>query len=110
VQCGVTHRQADRGIRLLLDLASGPALVAPPPSTPHPLITPTRSSRAAAGSTANTKTPVMANAAGYPNADLYQLLAYCTLLGLPAGHLVYTRGNADPARHMVRGQSPRRLA
>jgi len=24
--------------------------------------------------------------AGYPNADLYQLLAYCTVLGLPVGH------------------------
>jgi 5-methylcytosine-specific restriction enzyme subunit McrC len=40
--------------------------------------------------------------AGYPNADLYQLLAYCTILGLPAGHLVYARGNAPPARHVVR--------
>src|ERR1039457_4770631 len=27
--------------------------------------------------------------AGYPNADLYQLLAYCTVLGLRRGHLVY---------------------
>jgi 5-methylcytosine-specific restriction enzyme subunit McrC len=26
---------------------------------------------------------------GYPNADLYQLLAYCTVLGLRAGHLTY---------------------
>ena len=40
--------------------------------------------------------------AGYPNADLYQLLAYCTILGLPAGHLVYARGSASPARHVVR--------
>jgi hypothetical protein len=40
--------------------------------------------------------------AGYPNADLYQLLAYCTILGLPVGHLVYARGNASPARHVVR--------
>ena len=40
--------------------------------------------------------------AGYPNADLYQLLAYCTILGLPIGHLVYARGNAEPARHVVR--------
>ena len=39
--------------------------------------------------------------AGYPNADLYQLLAYCTILGLPVGHLVYARGNASPARHVV---------
>ena len=40
--------------------------------------------------------------AGYPNADLYQLLAYCTILDLPVGHLVYARGNASPARHAVR--------
>jgi 5-methylcytosine-specific restriction enzyme subunit McrC len=40
---------------------------------------------------------------GYPNADLYQLLAYCTVLGLRTGHLVYARGNEQPARHVVRG-------
>jgi 5-methylcytosine-specific restriction enzyme subunit McrC len=40
--------------------------------------------------------------AGYPDADLYQMLAYCTALGLPRGHLLYARGNAEPARHVVR--------
>jgi len=40
--------------------------------------------------------------AGYPNADLYQLLAYCTVLGLPSGHLVYAKGNEEPVRHVVR--------
>jgi 5-methylcytosine-specific restriction enzyme subunit McrC len=40
---------------------------------------------------------------GYPNADLYQLLAYCTVLGLRTGHLVYARGNEEPTRHVVRG-------
>jgi 5-methylcytosine-specific restriction enzyme subunit McrC len=40
--------------------------------------------------------------AGYPNADLYQLLAYCTILGLRNGHLVYAKGNEEPARHVVR--------
>ncbi len=40
--------------------------------------------------------------AGYPNADLYQLLAYCTVLGLRHGHLVYAKGDAEPARHAVR--------
>ena len=40
--------------------------------------------------------------AGYPNADLYQLLAYCTILGLPNGHLVYAKGNEDPAHYLVR--------
>ncbi|MGH3905692.1 MAG: restriction endonuclease, partial [Pseudonocardiaceae bacterium] len=30
-----------------------------------------------------------------------QVLAYCTALRLPRGHLVYARGNADPVRHVV---------
>ena len=38
----------------------------------------------------------------YPNADLYQLLAYCTALGLPVGHLVYAKGNGDEHRNRVR--------
>jgi 5-methylcytosine-specific restriction enzyme subunit McrC len=40
--------------------------------------------------------------AGYPNADLYQLLAYCTALGLGRGHLVYAKGAGVPAVHTVR--------
>ena len=40
--------------------------------------------------------------AGYPNADLYQLLAYCTVLRLRTGHLVYAKGNEVPACHVVR--------
>jgi 5-methylcytosine-specific restriction enzyme subunit McrC len=43
----------------------------------------------------------------YPNADLYQLLAYCTALGLPSGHLVYAKGNAQAARHTVRNAGVR---
>jgi 5-methylcytosine-specific restriction enzyme subunit McrC len=39
---------------------------------------------------------------GYPDADLYQMLAYCTALGLPAGHLVYAKGNAPHSGHRVR--------
>jgi 5-methylcytosine-specific restriction enzyme subunit McrC len=39
---------------------------------------------------------------GYPDADLYQMLAYCTALGLPEGHLVYAKGNAPHATHLVR--------
>ncbi|WP_217130836.1 McrC family protein [Streptomyces sp. AC558_RSS880] len=39
---------------------------------------------------------------GYPDADLYQMLAYCTALGLDEGHLVYAKGNADHAAHRVR--------
>ena len=29
---------------------------------------------------------------GFPNEDVYQLLAYCTALQLPSGHLVYAKG------------------
>ena len=31
--------------------------------------------------------------AGYPDADIYQMLAYCTALDLTDGHLVYAQGN-----------------
>jgi 5-methylcytosine-specific restriction enzyme subunit McrC len=40
--------------------------------------------------------------AGYANADIYQLLAYCTSLGLRRGHLVYAAGAATPAVHTIR--------
>jgi 5-methylcytosine-specific restriction enzyme subunit McrC len=39
---------------------------------------------------------------GFPDADLYQMLAYCTALQLPRGHLVYAKGNEEPSRHVVR--------
>jgi len=39
---------------------------------------------------------------GFPQADLYQMLAYCTVLGLPEGHLVYAKGNEDAHEHVVR--------
>ncbi|MFE6066955.1 McrC family protein [Streptomyces sp. NPDC056525] len=39
---------------------------------------------------------------GFPEADLYQMLAYCTALGLSEGHLVYAKGNAPHAAHRVR--------
>ena len=42
-----------------------------------------------------------------PNADLYQMLAYCTVLSLPRGHLVYARGNEAPAEHQVRNSHAR---
>lgn len=38
---------------------------------------------------------------GFPNADLYQLLAYCTALRLRVGHLVYVAGNEQPACHVI---------
>lgn len=39
--------------------------------------------------------------AGFPDADLYQMLAYCTALRLPEGHLVYAKGSAVVNRHEV---------
>ena len=40
--------------------------------------------------------------AGFPDADLYQMLAYCTALQLEDGHLVYAKGNAEEVTHTVR--------
>ena len=38
---------------------------------------------------------------GFPQADLYELLAYCTVLGLDEGHLVYAKGAEDERTHVV---------
>ena len=40
---------------------------------------------------------------GFPQADLYQILAYCTVLGLQESHLVYAKGNEDAREHSVIG-------
>jgi 5-methylcytosine-specific restriction enzyme subunit McrC len=40
--------------------------------------------------------------ADQPHADLYQMLAYCTALDLPMGHLVYAAGTAHATRHVAR--------
>ena len=47
---------------------------------------------------------------GFPQADLYQMLAYCTVLGLPVGHLVYAKGNEDAREHVVRPAGVRIVA
>lgn len=39
---------------------------------------------------------------GYPNADAYQLLAYCTALRLKRGHLIYAKGNEEPRLYEIR--------
>jgi 5-methylcytosine-specific restriction enzyme subunit McrC len=39
---------------------------------------------------------------GYPEADVYQMLAYCTALRLRRGHLIYALGGAEGAHHVVR--------
>lgn len=48
--------------------------------------------------------------AGFPNADLYQLLAYCTVLDLPVGHLIYAKGNAPSHQYTVRRAGIRLIA
>lgn len=40
---------------------------------------------------------------GFPDADLYQLLAYCTVLDLPDGHLIYASGSTESRTYQVRG-------
>jgi len=40
---------------------------------------------------------------GFPNADLYQCLAYATVLNLPRAHLIYAKGNAKIRKYTVRG-------
>lgn len=48
--------------------------------------------------------------AGFPQADVYQMLAYCTALDLPVGHLVYARGNEEARTHIVRNAGVRIVA
>ncbi|GAA1243319.1 McrC family protein [Oryzihumus leptocrescens] len=45
--------------------------------------------------------------AGFPQADLYQLLAYCTVFQLDDGHLVYAKGEEVAASHHVIGSHVR---
>ena len=43
--------------------------------------------------------------ARWPNADIYQMLAYCTAADLPSGLLVYAAGEDAEARHRIRHAS-----
>jgi 5-methylcytosine-specific restriction enzyme subunit McrC len=42
---------------------------------------------------------------GFPAEDVYQLIAYCTALGLPEGHLIYAGGTATV--YVINGRGPR---
>ena len=44
---------------------------------------------------------------GFPNADVYQALAYATALELPDAHLVYARGNELVQEFTIRGSGVR---
>ena len=37
----------------------------------------------------------------FPNADIYQMLAYCTSADLPSGLLIYAKGESDPATYNI---------
>ena len=42
---------------------------------------------------------------GFPNADIYQMLAYCVAAGLPSGLLIYAQGELEPTeppRYQIR--------
>lgn len=39
--------------------------------------------------------------AGMPNADAYQMLAYCTALGLERGYLVYAKDSRERVRNLT---------
>jgi 5-methylcytosine-specific restriction enzyme subunit McrC len=43
---------------------------------------------------------------GIPNADVYQMLAYCTALGLRRGYLVYAKGEGEPLTHHIANVDP----
>jgi 5-methylcytosine-specific restriction enzyme subunit McrC len=43
----------------------------------------------------------------YPNADHYQMLAYCTALGVPRAWLVYAQGSGRPVGRKVRNSDVR---
>lgn len=44
---------------------------------------------------------------GYPHADVYQMLAYCTRFGLSDGHLIYAAGEEEPTVHEIVGSTVR---
>ncbi|WP_378148769.1 McrC family protein [Cnuibacter sp. UC19_7] len=41
--------------------------------------------------------------AGYPNADIYQMVTYCTRYGLRDGHLIYASGEETPQKVSIVG-------
>ncbi|MFB9668331.1 McrC family protein [Glutamicibacter nicotianae] len=45
------------------------------------------------------------DSANYPNADIYQMLAYCVRFGLNAGHLVYASGPGTDLSHAIIGHA-----
>ncbi len=51
---------------------------------------------------ADAKYKLESDSSGYPNADHYQMLAYCTALQVPVAWLVYASGSQGPTTRQVR--------
>ena len=56
---------------------------------------------------ADTKYKLLAQDGAFPNADAYQLIAYCTRLGLTTGHLIYAAGEPCPEPYLIHGAGVR---
>lgn len=54
---------------------------------------------------ADTKYKVLDEAGKVSNADIYQLVTYCTRLGLTRGHLIYADGGIAPPAYQVTGST-----
>ena len=54
------------------------------------------------GSSPTPKYKLESDSGGYPNADHYQMLAYCTALQVPVAWLVYASGSRGPTTRRVR--------
>jgi 5-methylcytosine-specific restriction enzyme subunit McrC len=52
------------------------------------------------------KYKIETEARGVPNADVYQMLAYCTALRLRRGYLVYAKGQGDAVAHEIVNTDP----
>lgn len=58
---------------------------------------------------ADTKYKILDDNGRFPNADAYQLVTYCTRLGLGTGHLIYAAGEPCPAPFYILGSDIRLL-
>ena len=56
---------------------------------------------------ADTKYKLLDEAGNFPNSDAYQLITYCTRLGLTTGHLIYVAGDLQPEPFEIIGTDVR---
>ena len=63
--------------------------------------------RGKAVAVADLKYKLLDESGAFPNADAYQLIAYCSRLGLSVGHLIYAAGEPCPEPYDIRGADVR---